>query len=257
MASAHASNGNVLEGKSAIVTGAGQGVGEGIALALAGAGANVVVAGRTLSKVERTAEAITGRGGTALALECDVADLDDVQMCVDRTVAAYGTVDILVNNAQVQALGPIVEIPEELFDTGWKTGPLATFRFMRACYPYLKGGGVVVNLGSGAAIKPDLSGFGGYGACKEAIRTMSRAAACEWGKDGIRVNVVMPLAMSPAMVAFLEAPEARAMLDAVPLGFIGDCEHDIGPAVVWLCSDAASYVTGTSLSVDGGQDYVR
>ena len=71
-----------------------------------------------------------------------------------RTVAEYGTVDILVNNAQVPPLGPIAEISEELFDTGWKTGPLATFRFMRACYPYLKGGGVVVNMGSGSAIRP-------------------------------------------------------------------------------------------------------
>ena len=182
-----------------------------------------------------------------------------MQACVDATVSEYGTVDILVNNAQVPPLGPIAEIPEELFVTGWESGPLATFRFMRACYPYLKDGGVVVNMGSGSAIRPDLAMFGGYGACKEAIRTMSRAAACEWGKDGIRVNVVLPLAMSPAMEGFLEHnPEARdGVLGAIPLGFIGDCEKDVGPAVVWLCSDAASYVTGTSLCVDGGQDYVR
>jgi meso-butanediol dehydrogenase / (S,S)-butanediol dehydrogenase / diacetyl reductase len=237
----------VLDGKVAIVTGAGQGVGEGVALALAGAGASVVAAGRTVSKVERTAATIKDRGGRAM------------NACVDRTIAEFGTVDILVNNAQVPPLGPLAEIPEELFDTGWKTGPLATFRFMRACYPYLKGGGVVVNMGSGSAIRPDLTAFGGYGACKEAIRTMSRAAACEWGRDGIRVNVVLPLALSPAMAGFLEHnPDARdGVLGAIPLGFIGDCETDVGPAVVWLCSDAASYVTGTSLCVDGGQDYVR
>jgi NAD(P)-dependent dehydrogenase (short-subunit alcohol dehydrogenase family) len=251
--------GRVLDGKVAIVTGAGQGVGEGVALALAGAGAAVAVAGRTLSKVERTAATIAERGGRAVAVECDVIDPDQVTACVDRTVSEFGTVDILVNNAQVPPLGPLVEIPEELFDTGWKTGPLATFRFMRACYPYLKGGGVVVNMGSGSAIRPDLTAFGGYGACKEAIRTMSRAAACEWGRDKIRVNVVLPLAMSPAMAGFLEHnPDARdGVLGSIPLGFIGDCENDVGPAVVWLCSDAASYVTGTSLCVDGGQDYVR
>jgi NAD(P)-dependent dehydrogenase (short-subunit alcohol dehydrogenase family) len=118
---------------------------------------------------------------------------------------------------------------------------------------------VIVNMGSGSAIRPDLTAFGAYGACKEAIRTMSRAAACEWGSDGIRVNVVLPLALSPGMAGFLdEHPEALdGVLGAIPLGFIGDSERDIGPAVVWLCSDAASYVTGTSLCVDGGQDYVR
>ena len=248
-----------LEGKIAIVTGAGQGVGEGVAVALADAGATVVAAGRTTEKVERTAATIAERGGVARALRCDVTDPADVQACVETTVGDYGTVDILVNNAQVPPLGPIAEIPEELFETGWQTGPLATFRFMRACYPHLKGGGSIVNMGSGSAIRPDLTAFGAYGACKEAIRTMSRAAACEWGKDGIRVNVVLPLAMSPGMSGFLDAhPEALdGVLGAIPLGFIGDSERDIGPAVVWLCSDAASYVTGTSLCVDGGQDYVR
>jgi NAD(P)-dependent dehydrogenase (short-subunit alcohol dehydrogenase family) len=248
-----------LDGKVAIVTGAGQGVGEGVALALAEAGAKVVAAGRTGAKVERTVATINERDGIATALECDVTDPGQVQSCVDLAVKEYGTVDILVNNAQVPPLGPIAEIPEELFEMGWQTGPLATFRFMRACYPYLKGGGAIVNMGSGSAIRPDLTAFGAYGACKEAIRTMSRAAACEWGRDGIRVNVVLPLALSPGMAGFLEEhPEAKdGVLGAIPLGFIGDSENDIGPAVVWLCSDAASYVTGTSLCVDGGQDYVR
>lgn len=248
-----------LDGKVAIVTGAGQGVGEGVAVALADAGATVVAAGRTLAKVERTAATITERGGQAVALECDVTDAEQVQGCVDVTVRDHRTVDILVNNAHVAPLGPLAEIPESLFDAGWRTGPLAAFRFMRACYPHLKGGGVIVNMGSGSAIRPDLTAFGAYGACKEAIRTMSRAAACEWGKDGIRVNVVLPLALSPSMESFLvEHPEARdGVLGAIPLGFIGDSEQHIGPAVVWLCSDAASYVTGTSLCVDGGQDYVR
>jgi len=248
-----------LDGKVAIITGAGQGVGEGVALALAEAGSRVVLAGRTEAKVERTAAAVRDRGGVALALRCDVTNPHDVNECVERTVSEFGTVDILVNNAHVPPLGPIAEIPEALFEAGWSTGPLATFRFMRACYPHLKGGGVIVNMGSGSAIRPDLTAFGAYGACKEAIRTMSRAAACEWGSDGIRVNVVLPLALSPGMAGFLdEHPEALdGVLGAIPLGFIGDSERDIGPAVVWLCSDAASYVTGTSLCVDGGQDYVR
>jgi NAD(P)-dependent dehydrogenase (short-subunit alcohol dehydrogenase family) len=114
-------------------------------------------------------------------------------------------------------------------------------------------------MGSGSAIRPDLSSFGAYGACKEAIRTLTRAAACEWGRDGIRVNAVLPLAQSPGMSGFLDAhPEALAgVLGAIPLGYIGDALRDVGPAVAWLCSDAARYVTGASITVDGGQDYVR
>jgi NAD(P)-dependent dehydrogenase (short-subunit alcohol dehydrogenase family) len=249
----------VLEGKTAIVTGAGQGVGEGVALALAAEGAHVIAAGRTLSKVERTSATIVERGGAATAVECDVTDPDQVDACVRRALDATGSIDILVNNAQVPPLGPLVDLSEELFDMGWRSGPLATFRFMRACHPHLKGGGVIVNMGSGSAIRPDLTAFGGYGASKEAIRTLSRAAACEWGRDGIRVNVVLPLALSPGMAGFLEEhPEALdGVLGAIPLGFIGDARRDVGPAVVWLCSDAARYVTGASITVDGGQDYVR
>ena len=249
----------VLEGKTAIVTGAGQGVGEGVALALAASGAHVIAAGRTFEKVQRTADTIVGRGGRATAVACDVTDGAQIDGCVRRALDATGTIDILVNNAQVPPLGPLVAIAEEDFEAGWRSGPLATFRFMRACHPHLKGGGSIVNMGSGSAIRPDLSAFGAYGACKEAIRTLSRAAACEWGSDGIRVNVVLPLALSPSMAGFLdEHPEARdGVLGSIPLGYIGDAFDDVGPAVVWLCSDAARYVTGTSLTVDGGQDYVR
>ena len=159
----------------------------------------MVVAGRTRSKVERTAATIAERGGTATALR--VRRDRRRRRCRSAstaTVREHGTVDILVNNAQVPAArARSPRSPRRSSRRGGSTGPLATFRFMRACHPHLKGGGVIVNMGSGSAIRPDLSAFGGYGACKEAIRTMSRAAACEWGRDGIRVNVVLPLAMSP------------------------------------------------------------
>ena len=99
------------------------------------------------------------------------------------------------------------------------------------------------------------------GVHREAIRALSRAAACEWGRDGIRVNLVLPLALSPNMEAFLqmqpEALEPGGPLGAIPLGYVGDCRRDVGPAVAWLCSDAAHYVTGACITVDGGQDYVR
>jgi len=257
--------GLLLAGKVALVTGAGQGVGEGIALALAAEGADVVCAGRTLSKVADTVEQITARAvgdstvGRGLAVECNVARPDEVDACVARTVEELGTVDILVNNAVVSPLGPLLEVTDKLFELGFRVGPLATLRFMRACHPHLGGGGVVVNLTSGSALRTDPSGLGGYAALKEAISSLTRTAAVEWGPEGIRVVNLMPLAMSPGFEFWQEydRPAYEALLDEVPLGRIGDCEADIGRAAVFLCGPDARYITGTTLVVDGGQSYLR
>ena len=248
-----------LDGRAALVTGAGQGVGEGVALALASEGAAVAAVGRTLAKVERTAAEITERGGRGVAIRCDVTDPDDVVACVDKTVADLGGLDILVNNAQTPPLGPLLAVTDDDYQAGFASGPLATLRFMRAAHPHLRGGGVVVNMGSGVATRPDLTGFGAYSSVKEAIRVLARAAACEWGSDGIRVLAVLPLGLSPGMAGFMEAePEAaEAILSSIPLGRVGDCEVDVGRAVALLCCPDAGYITGSSIMVDGGQDYVR
>jgi NAD(P)-dependent dehydrogenase (short-subunit alcohol dehydrogenase family) len=249
----------ILDGRVAIVTGAGQGVGLGVAHALAAEGARVVCAGRTEAKVAAAAAAIAERGGEATAVRCDVGVADDVEACVATTVDRYGTVDVLVNNAQTAPLGPLLGVTDEQYDVGFRSGPFATLRFMRACHPHLAGGGCIVNMGSGVATRPDLSGFGAYSSVKEAIRVLTRAAACEWGADGIRVNAVLPLALSPAMDAFVthQPEEAQAFLSAIPLGRFGDCERDVGRAVVFLCGPDASYITGATLTVDGGQDHIR
>lgn len=130
---------------------------------------------------------------------------------------------------------------------------------MRACHPHLRGGGSIVNLGSAAGIRWNPSGTGGYAAAKEAIRVLTRTAACEWAADGIRVNSILPLADSVAMQEWAEREpdEAAAYASSIPLGRLGDPETDIGPAVVFLCSEAARYITGHSLPVDGGQALVR
>ena len=249
----------VLDGQSAIVTGAGQGVGRGIALALAEEGCAVAAAGRTLSKCEDVAKEIEHRGARALAVACEVGDAEQIQALVDATVAAFGTVDILVNNAQVVPLGPLLAVSEQSFEAGWRTGPLATLRLMRACHPHLKGGGSIVNLGTGAALRADPVGYGAYAAVKEATRALTRAAAVEWGPDGIRVNAVIPLALSPGMEFWVSTrpEESKAFIDTIPLGRVGDCERDIGRAVVNLVSPSGSYITGTTLMLDGGQGYLR
>ncbi|MFM7786276.1 MAG: SDR family NAD(P)-dependent oxidoreductase [Gammaproteobacteria bacterium] len=248
-----------LEGKVALVTGAGQGVGRGIALALAGEGARIAVCGRTEGKLLSVCEEIRRRGGVAEPVLCDVMIAEDVRCCVEATVSAFGTVDILINNAQVVPLGHLLDVSEEQYQQGMDSGPLATLRFMRACHPHLKGGGSIVNMGSSSAIRWDPIGYGAYAAAKEAIRALTRAAACEWGTDGIRVNCVLPLAMSPAMDGWIASrPEESAeFFKTIPLGYVGDCELDIGRAVVFLCSEDARYLTGHSMPLDGGQAFMR
>jgi len=251
-----------LDAKVAIVTGAGQGVGEGIALALAAEGARVMATGRTLAKVEATAAEIRRRGGTAVARACDVKNERDIEACVQATVTAFAGVDILVNNAQEVRIAPVLALTREDLEVGWLSGPVAAFSFMKACHPYLKasaGGGVVVNLATTAALRPDPVAYGGYAAVKEALRSLSRAAACEWGADGIRVVCLLPLARSPGYVEWEKhrPEEAAAFAATVPLRYVGECERDIGRAAVFLCGPDARYVTGTSLLVDGGQGYLR
>ena len=248
-----------LDGKVALVTGAGQGVGQGIAYALATDGASVVVAGRTEAKVQATADEITSRGGRAHALECDVKDEAAIQRCVDEAVATFGTVDILVNNAQEVTLGPLLDMTRHNFQDGWLSGPVASFSFMKACHEHLTDGGVVINLATSASLRLDPMGYGVYGAVKDATRILSRVAATEWGADGIRVICLMPLAASPAYQGWEQVdPDGAAHFRAgIPLRYVGDCEQDIGGAVAMLCGPDARYITGSTISVDGGQAYLR
>lgn len=245
----------VLDGKIALVTGAGQGVGQGIALALAAEGARVAVTGRTGSKLDTTCKLIEARGGEALAVVCDVKSAESLAHCVNEVVAHFGGLNILVNNAQEVPLGTLHEVTEKSFSAGWESGPMAVFRAMKLCYPHLKGDGVIINLASSSARRWDMTGFGAYAATKEAIRALTRAAACEWGTDGIRANAILPLAKSPGMAWWMEhkADEAAEFLGTLPMGRVGDCEQDIGRFVVMLCSDAAGYINGQRIGVDGGQ----
>jgi NAD(P)-dependent dehydrogenase (short-subunit alcohol dehydrogenase family) len=249
-----------LDGKVVIVTGAGQGIGQGIALAAAAEGASVVAAGRTLEKVEKTADEIRSRGVGALAVQCDVRFRDQVDACVEATRAEFGRIDGVVNNAQMVALGTVLEITEKDARRTWESGFLGSVWFMQAAYPSLvETKGAVVNLGTGSALRNDLPGFALYAGTKEMIRTMTRMAALEWGKDGIRVNAVIPNGMSPGLEMWSQfAPkEYDEFVATIPLGRVGRLEEDVGRAVAFLLSDDAAYVTGSTLMVDGGQAYLR
>jgi NAD(P)-dependent dehydrogenase (short-subunit alcohol dehydrogenase family) len=248
-----------LDGKVAIVTGAGQGVGAGIALALAKEGAAIVASGRTEETLRDVCGKIAAVGGPALAVTGDVMKPDDIARVVDRTLVEFGGIDILVNNAQIIHNHPLDEVDDRMFGEVFDSGPFATFRFMKAVRPHMtaRGGGSIINLASSAPVRWDAKGFGVYSAAKQAIRSLSRAAAHEWARDGIRVNTIAPFASSPALDYWLEVdPEAaKATLATIPLGRIGDPERDIGRAVVFLVGPDAGYVTGLTMPLDGGQAY--
>lgn len=247
-----------LEGKVALVTGAGQGVGQGIAFALAAEGVSVAVTGRTEEKLVRTVAAIVESGGKALALVCDVKNPADLAKAVEDTVAHFGGLNILVNNAQEVPIGTLMDVTDDQFTAGFESGPLATMRLMKLAYPHLKGDGCIVNLASTAAKRWDMTGYGAYAAVKEGIRSLTRAAACEWGKDDIRTNVILPHAKSPGLAWWMEnnPEEAAAFQASIPQRRVGECEEDIGRFVVQLCSESSRYVNGQTIALDGGQAHV-
>ena len=248
----------LLETKVALVTGAGQGVGQGIALALAAEGAKVAVTGRTLEKLEATCALIAERGGEALPVVCEVKSATSLEECLAAVLAHFGGLNILVNNAQEVPLGTLEQVSDESFAAGWESGPLATFRMMKLCRAHLKGDGCIINLASAAGKRWDMTGYGAYAATKEAIRSLTRAAACEWGPEGIRTNVILPHAKSPGLEWWMDnnAEEAAEFVATIPQRRVGDCEADIGRFVAVLCSEASGYVNGQSIALDGGQAYM-
>jgi NAD(P)-dependent dehydrogenase (short-subunit alcohol dehydrogenase family) len=247
----------VLSGKVGLVTGAGQGVGRGIALAMAKEGCAVAITGKTASKLDSVCEEIAAAGGKAIPIACNVRELADIERTVAETVKQLGGLDILVNNAYEGAWGPLLTVDDEAFQLGLFAGPIACFRFMKEAHPHLKkrGDGNIINLVTPASVRWDTSNYGAYGTAKEGMRVLSRTAASEWGKDNIRVNAVAPLANSPALDGWTKnnPQEAEAFFKTVPQGRIGDCEQDIGQAVVLLLRPEARYLTGQTIALDGGQ----
>jgi NAD(P)-dependent dehydrogenase (short-subunit alcohol dehydrogenase family) len=249
----------ILDGKVAIVTGAGQGVGQGIALALAREGAAIVAAGRTEAKVVATCEQISQFGGRGLPVLCDICRPADIKKTVEQTLSTFGGIDILVNNAQIVHNDLLDNLDDDQFTEVFDSGPFATFRFMKAVKPHIKarGGGNIINLATSGAVRWDAKGYGVYAAAKQAIRSLSRAAAHEWAADGIRVNTIAPIAMTPALEGWIAGdPEgSNAFLNSIPMGRIGDPEQDIGRAVVFLVGPDARYVTALTMPLDGGQAF--
>ncbi len=259
----------LFEGKTVIITGGGRAVlsdercgsiGYGIATAYAKEGANIVITGRNVKKLEDAKEELERLYGVkVLYVQADVDNSDEaekrVNEVVERTIAEFGRIDVLINNAQASASGvSLAEQTREQFDLAIYSGLYAAFYYMRACYPYLKETkGSVINFASGAGLFGN-AGQCSYAAAKEGIRGMSRVAATEWGKDGINVNVICPLAWTAQLEKFkAEYPEAYAAnVHMPPMGHYADPETEIGRACVQLATPDFKFMTGETLTLEGG-----
>lgn len=244
---------NILENKVALITGASKGLGEIEAIELAKAGAAVTVLSRTYEDVRAVAERITDAGGRALPFACDVSQRDQVRQVVEETVKAFGTVDILVNNAQlIPPPHALEEWTEEEHRFCWESGYLGTLNFMLECFPYMKQhGGKIINTASGAG-HGYLFGMSGYGAAKEAIRSLTRSAAKEWGQYQICVNAISPSALTPGALECMDPEMEASIMEMFALKRWSDPVEEIGKVVVFLASAQASFMTGNTISLDGG-----
>jgi len=238
-----------LEGKVAIITGAGRGIGRATAKLLAAEGAKVAVLSLTPSNVDAVVADIEAAGGTALGIAIDVSDADAIKPAIDTVLATWGGIDILVNNAFDASVvqSSVLDLSVEQLQRNFDTGPIAFLRMMQAAYPHLKtsGEGRIINFGSMAGVT-GMVPYAPYNMAKEAIRALTRVAAREWGADKITVNNVLPIADTwGAAAANIPAP-------ANALARHGSPEDDIAPVVLFLASKDAQFITGYSLTPDGG-----
>jgi len=241
-----------LSGRVAVVTGANTGIGQAIAIALAQAGADVALVGRT--PAEDTAAAIRDLGRRALIVSADLSSIEPVQRIVDETVAGLGGLDILVNNAGIIRRADAVDFTEADWDAVVDTNLKSVFFLCQAAGRHMiaQGKGRIINIASMLTFQGGIR-VPSYTASKSGIGGLTKLLANEWAKHGLSVNAIAPGYIATNNTAALQADEARnaAILDRIPAGRWGDAA-DLGGAAVFLASDAAAYVQGHILAVDGG-----
>jgi NAD(P)-dependent dehydrogenase (short-subunit alcohol dehydrogenase family) len=246
----------VLEGKAAVVTGGGSGLGRASAIALARAGASVTVADVDEQGGKETADLVAEEaGGDAEFVRADVTQADEVEAMVNKTVARWGHLDCALNNAGTTGVSaPTADYTLEDWNRAIALNLTGVFLCLKYELPaMLERGGAIVNMASGAGLV-GFPGLPAYVASKHGVVGLTRAAALEYASQGVRINAICPgSTRTPMLEGFMGGDEQveRMMTRAVPLGRLGRPE-EIADAVVWLCSDAASFVVGHALAVDGG-----
>lgn len=239
--------------KVALITGGSTGIGRATALVFAREGAKVVVASRGVEGGEETVRLIKDIGGEAFFVKTDVAKASEVEALVNKVVETYGRLDIAFNNAGVEGqVKPIIEQTEADFDFVMDINVKGVWLSMRYQIPQMlkQGSGAIVNTSSTLGLV-GFAGISPYVASKHAVLGLTKSVALEYAKSGIRINAVAPGAIETEMVNRVTDGNPEAMAQLHPLGRIGKSE-EIAEAVVWLCSDAASFITGQTLTIDGG-----
>ena len=246
-----------LAGRSILVTGAGRGLGRGVAVACAAAGAEVMVASPRANGAETVGE-IEARGGSSAWARCDVAVATDVEAAVTAAVGRSGGLDVVIHNATSRRSSEPARL-EDVDDALWHDHASVSLRGAYHCahaaLPHLRARrGRLIVMTSPAGIEGSVM-LPAYGIVKGALRGFAKSLAREWAPFGVTVNAISPLAQTPAMTsAYQKDPTLEARLArAVPMGHLGDPETEIGPAIVFLASDGAGYITGQTLAVDGGR----
>jgi NAD(P)-dependent dehydrogenase (short-subunit alcohol dehydrogenase family) len=248
-----------LDGRVAVVAGGGGAIGSALAEAFAGAGARVVTAGRSQESCEATIELVRAAGSEGLAITADMTSEDDCDRMVRETLERFGQIDILVNavgGGAGKVLHPAERYPRSDWDWIMELNVRSTILPGQAVARAMieRGqGGRILNLSSVRANLGINSGYSAYVAAKGAISSLTRQWATEWAKYGIHVNAIMPTFVDTPQVATLLADPAfkAGIVNRIPLGRVGETRDLVGPAI-FLCSDAASFVTGQILGIDGG-----
>lgn len=245
-----------LEGKVVILTGASTGLGKQVAIRMAEEGANLTICARTESKLLETKAICEEKGAKVLAIPCDISIYENLEKLVNETVKEFGGIDVLINNAMSgNHYTPFLDHTVADFEGFLNSNLYPTMHLMKLCYPYLKEkkNGSIINVSSGCALTGE-AGMAAYAAIKGAVTSLSKVVANEWGKDGIRVNMVNPAALTDKLAASSAGyiDHVKQALASNPLNAVGDPYNDIAPVYVFLASDDSRFLTGQTLHAEGG-----